>query len=190
MREEWRDIEGYKGLYQVSNKGRVKSLERTVWNGKGYYKAPERILKAGKARGYLRVRLYKDNKAKWECVHRLVATAFIPNPNSLPFVNHKNEVKSDNYVQNLEWCNASYNNSYNDKAKKAGKKLRNDQRISKSVIGINKVSGLIMEFPSLMEASRQMGIDNGHICACCKGRYKSAGGYYWHYANSEEVCDE
>ena len=169
MKEEvWKDIQGYEGLYQVSNMGRVKSLERTVWNGRSYYKAPERILKAGKARGYLRVMLCKDGKGKWYPVHRLVAIAFIPNPDNLPEVNHKDENKQNNCVENLEWCTRQYNVEYSK---------------AKVVIGINKISGLILEFPSAYEASRQTNINRGNICNCLKGRIKSAGGYVWYYAD-------
>lgn len=178
MKEIWKDIEGFEGLYQISNMGRVKSLNyrRT---GK------EKILEGyDNGKGYLRVNLRKEGNRKQYLVHQLVSQAFIPNPYNLPCINHKNEIKSDNCVQNLEWCDYSYNNSYNDKAKKAGKK------ISKPVIGINKVSGLIVEFPSVREASRQIGINQGSITKCCQGKEKSAGGFYWHYADSEEVANE
>ena len=179
--EEWKDIEGYEGKYMVSNTGKVKSLN---YNRTG----KERIMKAyDNGYGYLFVVLYKEGNREQPLVHRLVATAFLENPMGYNEINHKDENPKNNCVENLEWCSHSYNNSYNDKGKKIGKKL------SKPVIGINKVSGLIVEFPSLMEASRQTGIDQGNITRCCKGSkyYNSAGGYYWHYASeSEEVCDE
>ena len=177
--EEWRDIEDYKGLYQVSNMGRVKSLERTVWNGRGYYVTiHERILKPKKDRGgYLQVHLCKDGKAKFYTVHKLVATVFCENPEGYTEINHKDEDKTNNNADNLEWCSKSYNNSYNGRAKKAGKK------ISKPVIGINKVSGLILEFPSAREAEKETGIAHQSICSCLKGRLKSTGGYVWYYAD-------
>ena len=175
--EIWKDIEGYEGLYQVSNLGRVKSLN--------YHRTGKEGILEGYGNDYLQVNLCKDGNREQPLVHVLVATAFIENPDNLPEVNHKDENKYNNCMDNLEWCSHSYNNTYNDKAKKVGKKL------SKSVIGINKISGLILEFPSTCEASRQTGIDQGNITKCCKGkRYKSAGGYIWHYADSEEVCDE
>ena len=166
--EEWKDIQGFEGKYMVSNLGRVKSLERMKWVGKSYYKAPERILKAVKARGYLRVMLCKDGKGKWYPVHRLVAIAFIPNPYNLPEVNHKDEDKKNNCVQNLEWCSSQYNMEYSH---------------GKAIIGINKINGLILEFPSIQEASRQTGINYKNINHCLKGRSKSAGGYVWYYAD-------
>lgn len=179
--EEWRDIEGYEGLYQVSNTGKVKSLNYRK-TGK------EKILKPyDNGYGYLKVKLCKDGKDTSCKVHRLVAQAFLENPDDLPEVNHKNEDKTDNRVENLEWCNRSYNVNHGTRNKRVAEKNINNSKTSKPVIGINKVSGLIVEFPSLCEASRQTGIDHGHICHCLKGRLKSAGGFYWIYSESEEV---
>ena len=181
MREEWRPVVGYEGLYEVSNMGRVKSLERTVWNGKGYFKTSERILKPGKDKGgYLQVCLCKDGKDKWCAVHRLVATAFLPNLDNLPQVNHIDENKENNCVQNLEWCSRSYNVNYGVGNKKRAEKL------SKPIFGIDRITGLIVEFPSTMEAERTLGISKGNICECCKGKRKSAGNFYWYYADTEE----
>ena len=161
--EEWRDIKGYEGLYMVSNLGKVKSLNyrRT---GK------EKILKGvDNGHGYLYVNLFKDGKGKQCRINRLVAQAFISNPDNLPEVNHKDENRTNNCAENLEWCSRQYNIEYS---------------FAKAIIGIDKVSGLIMEFPSAYEASRQTGINRGHICACCNGKgYKSAGGFYWIYAD-------
>ena len=206
--EEWRDIEGFEGLYQVSNTGKVKSLNyrRT---GK------EKILKAyPNGHDYLQVKLHKDGKKKSCRVNRLVAQAFIPNPDNLPEVNHKDEDKTNNCVENLEWCSKLYNINYGTGRKRSAEKLRGRKhseehnkkvaeklrgrkqteehikKRSKPVIGINKISGLIIEFPSLMEAERCTGISNGNICTCLKGKRKLAGGFYWHYADSEEVDHE
>ena len=164
MKEEWKPIEGYEGLYEVSNMGRVKSLNYRMTGKEG-------IMKGGDdGHGYLSVNLWKDGKANKGKIHRLVAQAFLENPQNLPEVNHKNEDKTDNRVENLEWCTKQYNIEYSQ---------------AKAVIGINKVSGLIMEFPSQMEASRQTGTKQGHIWGCCNGRRKSAGGFYWHYADDD-----
>ena len=163
MREEiWKDIEGFEGYYQVSNMGRVKSLN--------YHRTgKEKILKGcDNGDSYLRVMLYKDGKGKKYRVNRLVAQAFIENPDNLPEVNHKDKVRTNNCVDNLEWCTTQYNIDYS---------------LSKAIIGINKVSGLILEFPSIAEAERQTGISKGNICSCLKGNYKSAGGYVWFYAD-------
>ena len=170
MKEEiWKDIQGYEGLYMVSNLGRVKSLN--------YHRTgKERIMKpSDNGHGYLFVVLCKDGKDKNCRINRLVAQAFLPNPNNLPEVNHKDENPKNNRVENLEWCSRQYNVDYS---------------LSKAVIGIDKVSGLILEFPSTREAERQTGISKGNICDCLKGRQKSAGGFYWQYADSEEVANE
>lgn len=189
MKEIWKPVRNYEGLYEVSNMGRVKSVERMKWCGKGYYKAPERILKLKKRKdGYLQIKLHKDGAEKVYLVHRLVSEAFIPNPNNLPEVNHKDEDKTNNHIDNLEFCSRLYNNTYNGRAKKAGKKLA--EKLSKPVYSISKESGLITYWKSATVASRQIGISQSNICACLKGKRKSAGGFYWQYSDSEEVCDE
>lgn len=165
MTEIWITIKEY-NEYQVSNWGRVKSLKF----GK------ERILKPSKDKdGYLMVNLCKDGKGKMFKVHRLVAEAFLPNPNNLPEVNHKNEIKDDNRVENLEFCDCKYNLDYND-----GQKRRAEKR-SKTVNQYTKDGLLIASYPSTREASRQTGYNNGNISQCCNGRYKSAYGYIWKY---------
>ena len=203
MEEIWRDIKGYEGKYQISNTGNVKSLERTVWNGRGYRIVPEKILEGyDNGEGYLYVTLWKDGKDKKYRINRLVAQAFLENPNSLPEVNHKDEDKTNNRVENLEWCDRLYNLTYNGRAKKAGKKVaeklkgrkqteehikKRAEKLSKPVFSVDKESGLIMWWQSAYEAERQLGISQSNICACCIGKRKSAGGFYWHYADSEEV---
>ena len=181
MKEEiWKDIEGYEGKYMVSNFGRVKRLN---YNKTG----KEGILKARKSdRGYLHVHLSKDGKKKWYRIHRLVATAFCENPHGFKEVNHIDEDKENNKADNLEWCSRSYNMTYNGRAKKVAEKQRNNPRTSKPIIGIDKVTGLIIEFQSAKEAERQLGINNGNIIQCCKGKYKSMGGFYWYYADTTE----
>ena len=172
MKEIWKDIKGYEGYYQISNMGRVKSLERTVWNGRGYRKMPEKILKPQKNRnGYLQVPLSKEGTEKKYYIHRLVANAFIPNPQGLPEINHLSEDKTDNRAENLEFCTSQYNKEYSQ---------------AKAVIAVNKVSGLIMEFNSIMEAERTLGIDKSSIVRCCKGKQKSAVGYTFAYVDQEE----
>ena len=177
MKEEkeiWKPVRNYEGLYEVSNLGRVKSLNyrRT---GK------EEILEGvDYGHGYLYVVLYKDGKGNPCRINRLVAMAFLPNPDNLPIINHKDEDKQNNCMDNLEWCSHSYNNTYNGKAKKVGKKL------SKPVFSVNKESGLITYWESIMEAERQTGIDKGNITRCCKGKLKSVGNHYWFYDDDNE----
>lgn len=112
--EIWKDIEGYEQIYQVSNLGNIKSLERTYWHGNRWYHQKEKLLslKCDSA-GYMSVMLYnKEHKSKRIMVHLLVARAFIPNPDNLPQINHKDENKLNNYVENLEWCTGQYNRLY------------------------------------------------------------------------------
>lgn len=199
MKEIWRDIKDYEGYYQVSNRGIVKSLNyrRT---GK------ERIMKGvPDGYGYLQVKLCKDGKDKKCRINRLVAQAFIENPDNLPEVNHKDENPKNNCVENLEWCDRSYNINYGTRNKKAGKKIaekltgrkqteehikKRAEKHSKPVYSIDKESGLITYWESAKEAGRVLGIDPSSITRCCKGKVKSAGGYTWHYVESEEVANE
>ena len=171
--EEWKDVKGYEEKYMVSNLGRFKSLNyrRT---GK------EKILEGYPDKdGYLYVNLCKDGKGKQCMIHRLVAMAFIPNPDNLPEVNHKDEDKTNNCAENLEYCSRSYNMTYNGRAKKVGKKN------SKPIFSIDKESGLIMWWESAREAERYTGINKGNICSCLKGKLKSAGGHTWFYADDD-----
>ena len=165
--EIWRDIEGYENLYQVSNLGRVRSLK--------YNK--EKILKpANNGGGYLKVGLSQNNKTKQYLVHRLVATAFIPNPNNLPVVNHKDEKHSNNSVDNLEWCTSEYNSTYGTRIERITKQT------SKPIYSINITTHEIEYYQSASDAYRKTKIDRGDICNCCRGKYNSAGGYKWYYA--------
>ena len=176
MREEWRPVDGHEGLYEVSNMGNMKSLnyKRT---GK------EKILKLRKNRdGYLVVSLCKEGAMKSYYVHRIVATAFLENPMGYTEVNHIDEDKTNNCVDNLEFCSRSYNINHGARNKKAGKKIA--EKKSKPVFSVDKESGLIMWWQSAREASRQTGIAQSSISNCCIGKkYKSAGGHIWFYAD-------
>lgn len=110
--EIWKDIPGYEGLYQVSNLGRVKAPPKCVGRGKKYLVGERMLSLKPTRRGYVRVHLDKDGDRKFFSVHRLVAMVFIDNPLGLPCVNHKNEIKDDNRVDNLEWCTEEYNSNF------------------------------------------------------------------------------
>ena len=114
--EIWKDIKGYEGLYQVSNYGRIKTLinfnSKHSYSKKELKERKEKILKEHECNGYLRVTLSKKQKSKHYRVHRLVAQAFIPNPENKPQINHKDNNRKNNNVNNLEWCTALYNNRY------------------------------------------------------------------------------
>lgn len=114
--EIYKNINGFEGLYQVSNKGNVKSLV----NNKGV--AREKVLKPVIGNGYKRVRLFKDKTSKLYAVHRLVANAFLPNPHNYPCVNHKDECRTNNNVENLEWCTYKYNSNYGTCIERSSKK--------------------------------------------------------------------
>ena len=198
MKEIWKPIEGYENYYMVSNTGKVKSLG----NGKSN-NSKKRILKGGKdGNGYPYVNLWKEGKVKMHKIHRLVAQAFCKNPKGYTEVNHIDENKENNCAENLEWCSRSYNTNYGTRNQKAGEKLKgrkfSEETIKKMaeskkkpVYSINKKSGLITYWESATDAGRLLGIDSSHISSCCKGKQKSSGGYYWHYASeSEEVANE
>nr|DAT75898.1 MAG TPA: homing endonuclease [Caudoviricetes sp.] len=121
--EVWKDIHGYEGLYQISNMGRVKSLSRVILRSNGFPQSfGERILSPRNSNGYRSVSLCCGTK-KTFYVHRLVADAFIPNPNGYKEVNHKNEDKADNRAENIEWCSRGYNLLYGCRGDKAGHSL-------------------------------------------------------------------
>lgn len=175
--EIWKMIPGYEGLYMVSNLGRVKSLN---YNHTG----EEAILKPIKLKhGYLCVHLVKNGKTFQLKVHRLVAMAFIPNPNNLPCVNHKDEDKANNCVDNLEWCTYEHNNNYGTRNKRISKKQKNRKDCSKPILQFTLDGAFVAEWPSLKEIERQLGLNGRHIPECCRGIYRQSHGYVWRYAS-------
>ena len=172
--EVWKPVVGYEGRDEVSNFGRVKSKERFRRANCGTFRRiDERIMKQCLDRdGYLSINLYNDCERKHALVHRLVAEAFIPNPNNLPQVNHKDERKTNNCIDNLEFCDAEYNTNYGKRNKKAGESL------GKPVLCVE----LNITYQSAREAMRQTGIGCSKIGECCKGKRKTTGGYHWNYA--------
>ena len=167
MNEEWKDINGYKGLYQVSNLGRVRSVR--------YNK--ERIMELSYSHGYLRVGLYKNNKLKSHSVHRLVAQAFLDNPDNLPCVNHKDECKTNNHVDNLEWCSHQYNNTYGTVIQ------RRTEKNAKTVYQYTMDGEFVKKWISMKEIELELGFHSTNISACCRGKRPMAYGYVWKYTN-------
>lgn len=195
--EIWKDVKGYEGLYQVSNFGRVKSLPRHRRAGNIFYTQKEHIMSQfDNSTGYKYVQLNVGQDKRIFFVHRLVATAFIPNPQQLKEVNHKNEIKSDNYVENLEWCTHKYNQTYGTKIERTQrtrklldseqkalrkKNLSHSYGAEKPVLCYTRNGVFIRRFKSISQAARETGSCSSHISACCKGKRKSAVGYAWAY---------
>lgn len=165
--EIWKDVKGYEGKYQVSNLGRIKSLN--------YHR--ENIEKIMTPRtdkdGYIIISLCLRGVNKTKKVHRIVAEAFISNPNNLPQVNHIDEDKTNNNANNLEWCTSKYNTEYSQ---------------AKQVIGIKLDGTSIVKFKSIVEASKFVGVSKQCISECCNKRrwVKSAGGYKWYFYKEVE----
>lgn len=158
----WRTVKNY-DKYEVNTNGKIRN------------KRTKKILKPETCKkwGYLRVRLYiNENTAKHELVHRVVANTFLDNPNNLPEVNHKDQDKTNNCVNNLEWCTSQYNSRHSK---------------GKPVIMYSPDKEIERNFNCIREASKEMNIDNTSITRCCKGKQKHAGGYIWEYAEKKEV---
>ena len=174
--ELWKPIRGYVGLYEVSNFGRVRSLTRIVFQQKHFHKYEGRILVPCVAGGgYLKVMLYKDNKAKQFFVHRLVAATFIPNPKHLPEVNHRDENITNNRLSNLEWCTAKYNSNYGTI------KERISKANGKIVLQFTTDGVFVKQHDSIAKAARQIGCTLQNISICCRGINKTACGFIWKY---------
>lgn len=184
MKEEWKDIPGYEGMYQVSSFGKVKSLDRDIAmhppqcrrNIKG------KIMKLYTKDGYKRVCIAKNGKQRKYWVHRLVAMAFVPNPNNLPEINHIDENPANNCVGNLEWCDRLRNIHHGTRTARMA--------VSQgcSVEQLTFQGDVINEFYSFHEAARAIGerASASAICAVCRGRLKSYYGFKWRYKYGRE----
>lgn len=180
MIEEWRDIPEYEGIYQVSNKGNVRSLDRV-----SEHKASGKITLTGKdvAKSfngkYYFVNLSKNGTVKRIMIHRLVALVFIPNPGGLPCVNHKDENKLNNRAENLEWCTSKYNSNY-------GTCIERSREKKEKIVSQFDLNGkFIRDWKSLAEAERIGGFDHRGISRCASGKRKKAYGYIWRYKEAE-----
>ena len=164
MKEIWKDIDEYEGIYQVSNLGRVKRV------------TSDRILKGCKRTdGYLGLRLSKNNIVSNKLIHRIVAQAFIPNSEIKPEVNHIDEDKTNNKVTNLEWVTRTENNNHGTRNERSSKSR------SISIIVTNLTTGESTEFCSGKDCARQLGLTQQGITNVLKGRRKQTGGYTFEY---------
>ena len=165
--EIWKDVVGYEGLYKVSNKGKVYSVARKDTIGR---KIGGRTLRARRHKhGYLHLALHKNGIKKNKLIHRLVAEAFLPNPNNFLEVNHLDEIKDNNKLSNLEWCDTMYNVNYGTRNKRVGRKL------SKKVKAINVETGEVLVFNSTVEAGNK-GYNRVSVNLACNGTYKTKKG--------------
>lgn len=174
MEEVWKDVDGYDGRYQISDLGRFKSFAQDRKNGK--IKIGNRTKK-----GYLTMLLYDGNgNKKWMPIHRLVGMAFLDNPNNYPQINHKDEDKTNNRADNLEWCTNGYNARYGTKNLRTAKANHCCPTTSKKIYSIDK-NGEMEYFDSIGEAERKTGNSHCNIVRVLKGRRKFCGQREWHY---------
>ena len=168
--EIWKDIKNYEGIYQINNFGKIKSAYKKGNN------CNNKILKVSYTyNGYERVGLSKNNKTKKYLVHRLVAETFIPNPNNYPCINHKDENKQNNNINNLEWCTRSYNINYGNR----------NNNLNKEVWQYDLKGNFIKKWKSTMEIQRSLGYKNQSISSACRGKSRTAYNYIWKYKGDD-----
>ena len=173
MNEIWKDIKVYEGKYQVSNLGNIKNLNHL--NSK---KIKIMCLKKHK-KGYFQIELHKNNISKTFLVHRLVAEAFIPNPNNYPIINHIDLNKNNNCVDNLEWCNQSQNMKHSYILKSTTEKPR---KLYKKIFQCDLENNIIKIWDNICEIKNIKNYHPTSIKQCCEGKRKQAYGYKWQYA--------
>lgn len=187
MEEIWKDVDGFEGLYKVSNMGNVKTVEHDiVYSNGSVHRMTEHMMKPkGDSYGYHIVCLTKNNRKHYLKVHRLVAKAFIDNPDDLPCVNHKNEIKNDNRVENLEWCTVRYNNIYGTRLQRISDATSKSKHWnSRRVCQVDKdTDEVIKVWDCVRDVERELGYYHTNISACCLGsrNHKTAYGFKWRY---------
>lgn len=173
--EIWKPIPCYEGLYEVSNYGNIRSLFR--------YK---KVLKPWDiGTGYLMIYLSKEKTRKAFLVHRLVANAFIPNPEGKPQVNHIDENRANNSADNLEWCTCKENHDHGLHSKRLSIAMRNNPKKSKPVEQCTMQGKVVAVFPSIAEAARSTGFNKADICECCREKRHTCKKYIWRYSDAD-----
>lgn len=172
--EIWKDIIDYEGIYQISNIGRVKSLDRNILysNGKTHFQKGKELNGFLNTSGYWSVDLYKRGKSKKFYIHRLVAIAFIPNPFNKTEINHIDEDKLNNCVENLEWCTSSENKLAGTVIKRANKTRKEKGVGEKPIIQFDLQHNLIKEYKNINEAIKETGINRKSIYNSCNNKVK------------------
>lgn len=178
--EVFLSVPGYEGLYEVSNLGNIKSLR----SGKLLKQASDNV-------GYKLVCLTKDGKSKGYGVHRLVALAFLPNPENLPEVNHKDETHDNNCVENLEWCTKSYNRNYGTYRERMSKSIKAlGTRNNKSISAYDKTTKkFIKSYDSIQDAEKELKLSKGTISKALTGKTKTSAGFVWKYNRHFTMAD-
>lgn len=180
MIEIWKDIHGYEKKYQVSNEGRIRSLR---YNGGNHIKE---MVPNDNGHGYLSVALCDGGGKRRLCyVHRLVADAFLPNPNNLPQINHIDHDRKNNKADNLEWCSIRYNLMYGTTHTSSIETLRKTHPSRKAIAQYDLCGKLIRVFMSQKDVEREIGISASSVSSCCHGRIKQTGGYRFAFVNEE-----
>lgn len=176
--ETFLSVPGYEGLYEVSNLGNVKSLR----SGK--------LLKQSSNKGYKYVSLTKEGKSRGFGVHRLVALTFIPNPENLPEVNHKDETHDNNCVENLEWISKKGNRNYGTYRERMSKTLKERGINNKSISAYDKKTlKFVKSYDSITEAEEELGLSQGSIGQALNGRIKTSAGYIWKFNKTYTMAD-
>lgn len=177
----WKEVKGFEGLYEVSTLGKVR-------NSKG--KIKKHGIKRTSGTCYKTVRLWKDGKYYNKYVHRLIAEAFIPNPEKLPFINHKDEDGTNNSIENLEWCTKEYNNNYGTARKRQAKKVRGKESEKRKVVYQYTLDGdFVACYPSVTHAAKELGCSTSEIAQVCIGKRKTSRGFIWEYENCGAKMD-